>query len=62
MLLSDQDGAVRKAYGVAATLGILPGRVTFVIDRDGVIRHMFSSQLRATRHVAEAIEILRKLT
>jgi peroxiredoxin Q/BCP len=62
VLLSDQDGAVRKAYGVAATLGILPGRVTFVIDRDGVIRHMFSSQLRATRHVAEAIEILRKLT
>ena len=61
VLLSDQDGAVRKAYGIPATLGILPGRVTFVIDREGIIRHIFSSQLRATRHVAEAIAILRQL-
>ena len=45
VLLSDQDGAVRKAYGVAATLGILPGRVTFVIDRDGAVRHVVVQQL-----------------
>ena len=61
VLLSDQDGAVRKAYGVAATFGILPGRVTFVIDRDGVIGHIFSSQFRATRHVSEAIDVLGRL-
>ena len=61
VLLSDQDGTVRKTYGVAATLGILPGRVTFVIDRDGIIRHIFSSQLRAKQHVAEAIAVLKKL-
>ena len=60
VLLSDQDGAVRKAYG-ATTLGILPGRVTFVIDRDGIIRHIFSSQLRAKQHVAEAIAVLKTL-
>jgi peroxiredoxin Q/BCP len=50
---------VRKLYGVPATLGLLPGRVTFVIDAEGVVRHVFNSQLAATRHVAEALEVLR---
>jgi peroxiredoxin Q/BCP len=58
-LLSDANGKVRKAYGVPATLGLLPGRVTFVIDGDGVVRHVFSSQLEATRHVREALGALR---
>jgi peroxiredoxin Q/BCP len=57
-LLSDADGKVRKKYGVPATLGLLPGRVTFVIDRDGVVRHVFNSQLQATRHVSEALSAL----
>ncbi len=61
ILLSDTDGAVRKAYGVPATLGLLPGRMTFVIDQDGVIRHIFNSQLRAARHVEEALGILKQL-
>jgi peroxiredoxin Q/BCP len=60
-LLSDQGGAVRKKYGVPATLGLLPGRVTFVIDRQGVVRHVFNSQFKATQHVAEAIDALRAL-
>jgi len=46
---------------VKATLGILPGRVTFVIDEDGVVRHVFNSQLQATQHVAEARTALRAL-
>ena len=58
-LLSDQGGKVRQQYGVPATLGLLPGRVTFVIDRDGVVRHVFNSQLAATRHVSEALGALR---
>jgi peroxiredoxin Q/BCP len=60
-LLSDQGGRVRARYGVPATLGLLPGRVTFVIDRDGVVRHTFNSQFQATQHVAEALEALRRL-
>ncbi|MCW5890818.1 MAG: peroxiredoxin [bacterium] len=60
-LLTDRGGQVRKAYGVPATLGLLPGRVTFVIDRDGVVRHVFNSQLRATQHVPEALAALRRL-
>ena len=58
-LLSDRDGQVRKKYGVPATLGLLPGRVTFVIDKDGVVRHVFNSQLQATRHVQESLAALR---
>lgn len=56
LLLSDRGGAVRELYGVEKTLGILPGRVTFVIDTSGVVRHVYSSQLRPTRHSQEALE------
>jgi peroxiredoxin Q/BCP len=59
VLVSDRGGAVRRRYGVPATLGLLPGRVTFVIDRNGIVRHVFNSQLQATRHVAEALAALR---
>jgi peroxiredoxin Q/BCP len=59
-LLADRGGKLRRLYGVPATLGLLPGRVTFVIDGAGVVRHVFNSQLDATRHVREALEVLRK--
>jgi len=61
-LLSDRDGKVRELYGVERTLGILPGRVTYVIDRGGVVRHVYSSQFAATRHVREARHALTDLT
>jgi peroxiredoxin Q/BCP len=60
-LVADGGGAVRKRYGVPATLGMLPGRVTFVIDRGGVVRHVFNSQLQATKHVDEALAVLKTL-
>ena len=62
ILLSDVDGSVRKAYEVKKTLGLFAGRVSFVIDKKGVIRHIFSSQTRATAHVREALNILKSLT
>jgi thioredoxin-dependent peroxiredoxin len=62
LLLSDADGSLRRAYGVPKTLGIMPGRVTYVIDRDGVIRLVFNSQLGADRHVSEALSVVRQLT
>jgi peroxiredoxin Q/BCP len=58
-LLSDGAGKVRKLYGVSNTLGLFPGRVTYVIDEQGVVRHIFSSQLGVERHVQEAIVALR---
>jgi thioredoxin-dependent peroxiredoxin len=60
-LLVDEGGKVRKLYGVSNTLGLLPGRVIYVIDEQGVIRHVFSSQLGSRRHVEEALKILLSL-
>jgi peroxiredoxin Q/BCP len=60
-LLSDEGGKVRDAYGVRHSLGIVPGRVTFVIDRTGVVRRVFSSQLNPARHVSEAVEALKAI-
>jgi peroxiredoxin Q/BCP len=60
-LLADEGGKVRRQYGVPSTLGLLPGRVTYVIDRGGVVRHVFNSQLNATRHVTEALGIVKQL-
>ena len=58
-LLADEDGAVRSAWGVGKTLGLLPGRVTYVIDPEGTVRKVFSSQLRPRRHIDEALEAIR---
>lgn len=61
LLLSDADGALRKAYGVPKTLWLLPGRVTYVIDKQGLVQQAFNSQLFATQHVKEALATVRKL-
>ena len=55
LLLSDRGGVVRKLFGVAKRFGVLPGRVTFVIDRDGVVRRVYSALGEWDRHVAEAL-------
>src|SRR6202167_5085112 len=57
-LLSDKGGRVRKLYGVKKTFGVIPGRVTFVIDRQGIVRHVFLSQSSPARHVEEALVAL----
>jgi peroxiredoxin Q/BCP len=60
-LLSDKGGRVRKMYGATGLLmGLIPGRVTYVIDREGVIRHVFSSQTAFRGHIEEALRALPK--
>lgn len=61
ILLSDVGGQVRKLYNVPSTMGLLPGRVTYVIDKKGIVRSVFSSQFNATKHVDEALRILKNL-
>lgn len=62
VLLSDAGGEAREAFGVPPSLlGLLPGRVTFVVDRQGVIRNVFESQLRVGEHVRRALELVRTL-
>ena len=61
ILLSDEDNKVRKLYGVPATMGIIPGRVTYIIDKKGVVRSIFSSQTQAAKHVQEAADALKQI-
>jgi peroxiredoxin Q/BCP len=61
-LLADTDGKVRKLYEVPrALLGLLPGRVTFVIDKEGVIQYVFNSLTGATDHVSNTMAVLKGL-
>ena len=60
-LLADREGAVRARYGVPRTFGLFPGRVSYVIDREGIVRHIFSSQFQPWRHVAETLDVLQAL-
>ena len=60
-ILSDDGGNVRKLYGVPSTFGLLPGRVTYIIDSAGIVRHVFSSQMNPTRHIEEAMSVLQAI-
>lgn len=61
-LLSDVEGKIRKKLGVPKSLGgLLPGRVTYVVDRNSVIRYIFASQLKPKAHIQNALNIINKL-
>ena len=59
ILLSDPRKEVRKLYGVRSSMGIIPGRVTYIIDTEGRVIHIFNSQTRPEEHVREALRILK---
>jgi peroxiredoxin Q/BCP len=54
ILLSDEGNKIRELYGVPSSMGIIPGRVTYIIDKKGMVRHIFNSQTQAQKHVEEA--------
>jgi peroxiredoxin Q/BCP len=58
ILLSDEGNKVRELYGVPSSMGIIPGRVTYIIDKKGIVRHIFNSQTQAQKHVEEAKKTL----
>ncbi|GCE48204.1 peroxiredoxin Q/BCP [Thermosporothrix hazakensis] len=62
LLLSDKGGEVRKRYNVPKTFGLIPGRVTYVIDKQGIIRHIFNSQFDAEMHREEALKTIKELS
>jgi peroxiredoxin Q/BCP len=60
-LLSDEGNKIRKQFGVPTNLlGLLPGRVTYVADKTGKVIYIFNSQINATKHVDEALRILKQ--
>ncbi len=60
-LLVDSGNQLRQSFGVPSVLGLLPGRVTYVIDGQGVIQHVFNNLLDGAAHRREALEALRRL-
>lgn len=60
-LLADTDKKVRKLFGVPKFTGIIPGRVTYIIDKDGKVAYIFNSMREAEKHIDEAKRILKKL-
>lgn len=59
-LLSDEHGKIRKKYDVPKTLGLIAGRVTYIISQDGKILHIFNSQFKPQKHIEEAIKIIKQ--
>ncbi|MBD2498237.1 peroxiredoxin [Nostoc sp. FACHB-280] len=62
ILLSDKGDQVRKQYGATAAFGLFPGRVTYVIDQQGVVQYVFDSMLNFQGHVTEALKTLQTLS
>jgi len=61
-LLSDDDNKVRKSFGVPTSfLGLLPGRVTYIVNKKGKVVFVFNSQMNAQKHIEEALLILKDL-
>jgi len=61
-LLSDKGGQVRGLYGVPRKLGFLPGRVTYIIDKNGIVRYVFNSMSKPREHVTTAVEVLSEIS
>jgi len=59
ILLSDSDKKLRKLFGVPDKLfGLLPGRVTYIINKKGIITMIFDSVM-ATKHISIALKSLK---
>lgn len=60
-LLSDHDKKIRNIFGVPTALfGLIPGRVTYVIDEKGIIRLIFDN-LSGKIHIEKALQMLKKM-
>ena len=61
-LLSDENGKVRKMFSVPTSfLGLIEGRTTYVVNKEGKVVHIFNSQLQAEKHITEALQALQAI-
>ncbi|TGD57211.1 peroxiredoxin [Flavobacterium humi] len=61
VLLSDQDKSLRKLFGVPnAVLGLWPGRVTYVVDKKGIVQLVFNS-MKAGNHFPKVLEAVKRM-
>ena len=61
ILLSDKNKSIRNQFGVKGDMfGLIPGRVTYVADKNGIVKMIFDSVL-ATKHIPKALEAIKRL-
>ena len=60
-LLCDIDNKLRETFGVPKKLGFIEGRVTYIINSNGIIIHIFEDLLNGPAHIKEAIMALKTL-
>jgi thioredoxin-dependent peroxiredoxin len=60
-LIADEDRLLRRLFGVPSVLGLMDGRVTFVIDRNCVVRHVLQATFASRQHVEEALAVVQRL-
>lgn len=62
-LLSDVGNSVRKSFKVPANLfGLIPGRVTYIVNKEGKVIHIINSQTNPDKHIKETIEVVKRLS
>lgn len=62
-LLSDSEKSVRRLFGVPGNLfGLIPGRVTYIVDKQGIVRGVYNSQLDPAGHVQKSLEKLQEIS
>lgn len=62
ILLSDPDNAFRKRIEVPRSfLGLVPGRVTYIVDAKGIVTYIFNSQLNVDKHIQIALKTLKDI-
>ena len=61
-LLADTDKKVQKLFGVPRSLlGMIPGRVTYIVNKEGEVVHIFNSMTNTEKHITESLSIIKKM-
>ncbi len=60
ILLADTENEVRRLFGVPKSILVLPGRVTYIIDKNGIVQYVFNSQFDAEKHIEIALQKLKE--
>lgn len=59
-LIADTDKSLQKLFGVPRNLlGLIPGRVTYIIDKSGIVRGIFNSQTDPLGHINKGLELVK---
>jgi peroxiredoxin len=60
-MIGDEKGKIGRLYGVLWPFIGVERRVTFVIDKEGVVKSVHNHELDALRHVDDALAMLKSM-